>query len=113
MVVFVNTNDFLTVGLGLMQPWEVLEHKFDHEQNELLLTIGVMSNRTYYPCPKCGEPCIATSRIQEIDFYYSNFLHYQCKIKAKIPSINCKKHEIVQATLSLRTDKWTTLTIFE
>ncbi len=51
-----DANNLLTLGLGLVDPWTVVDQELDTEADPSELRLRVEANQgSYYPCPKCGE----------------------------------------------------------
>ncbi len=84
-------------GLGLEEPWKLLDIQFDVSlvPNRLNLKIGA-DRGALYPCPECGELCKAHD-FQEMTWRHLNFFQHHCYLTASVPRVNCPKHGIHRA----------------
>lgn len=89
-----DANDLLTLGLGLVDPWMVVDQELDTEKKPSELRLQVAADRgSYYPCPKCGELCQAHD-FKELTWRHLNFFQHLCLIKARVPRVACTKHGV-------------------
>ncbi len=89
-----DANNLLTLGLGLVDPWTVVDQELHIEAKPSELRLRVEANRgSYYPCPKCGEPCQAHD-FKELTWRHLNFFQHHCLIKARVPRTVCTKHGV-------------------
>ena len=89
-----DAKDLLTLGLGLVEPWKVVDQELDTGSNPSELRLKIAAERgSYYPCPKCGEPCQAHD-FKELTWRHLNFFQHHCLIKARVPRVACTKHGV-------------------
>ena len=55
------SNDIFTHGLGLTEPWKLMEQRLDTSKSPHELYLRVAADRgAEYPCPECDQPCKST-----------------------------------------------------
>ncbi|OLN30023.1 Mobile element protein [Desulfovibrio sp. DV] len=88
------TEDIFALGLGLAQPWKLLNQRLDTEKipHELHLEIGA-DRGTGYPCPRCGKTCKAHD-FQDFTWRHLNFFQHHCYLTGRVPRIECPEHGI-------------------
>ena len=93
------TEDIFALGLGLAQPWKLLNQRLDTEKipHELHLEIGA-DRGTGYPCPRCGKTCKAHD-FQDFTWRHLNFFQHHCYITASVPRVRCPEHKVKQVTV--------------
>lgn len=86
------TDDILTIGLGLSEPWKIVDQYLDTTKNphELHIRIGAERGSTY-PCPVCKKPCKAHD-FKEFTWRHLNFFQHHCYLTAAVPRVKCEKH---------------------
>ncbi len=86
------TNDILTLGLGLTDPWKIVDQYLDVEKTPHELHIRVEAERgSTYPCPECGKPCKAHD-FKEFTWRHLNFFQHHCYLTAAVPRVKCEEH---------------------
>ena len=54
------SKDIMTLGLGLEEPWKIVEQWLDTSKSPHELHIRISADRgSRFPCPTCGERCKA------------------------------------------------------
>jgi transposase len=91
-----NSQDIISLGLGLEAPWKITGQILDTEKvpHELRLTIGA-DRGSLFPCPVCGRMCNAHD-FRELTWRHLNFFQHHCLITAKVPRVDCEEHGIKQ-----------------
>lgn len=91
-----NSNDIITLGLGLQAPWEITGQLLDTSKSphELRLTIAA-GRGTLFPCPVCGKLCHAHD-FKKMTWRHLNFFQHHCYITASVPRVRCSEHKVKQ-----------------
>jgi len=88
------TKDILTLGLGLTQPWKIIDQNLDTNKNPNELHIQISSERgSVYPCPICGKLCKAHD-FKTFSWRHLNFFQHYCYLTAEVPRIKCEEHGV-------------------
>lgn len=91
------SNELLTLGLGLSTPWKVISSRLDTDSEPGILRIEIAADRgSLYPCPVCGNLCKAHD-YKEHTWQHLNFFQHRCFISAQVPRVHCKEHGVHQA----------------
>ncbi|MDE8731433.1 transposase family protein, partial [Desulfovibrio desulfuricans] len=86
------SNDLLTLGLGLTAPWRVVYQSLDLSKQPSELRLEVEAARgERYPCPACGALCKA-HHFAEFSWRLLNFFQHHWLIKARVPRVRCPEH---------------------
>jgi transposase len=86
------TNDILTLGLGLSEPWKIVDQYLDTSKTPHELHIRVEAERgSTYPCPVCQKPCKAHD-FKEFTWRHLNFFQHHCHLTAAVPRVKCEEH---------------------
>jgi len=94
-----NEQHVIALGLGLTEPWEIVDQHLDVVRKPSELTIVVAAERgTSYPCPECGKPCKAHD-FKESKWRHLNFFQHHCIIVAKVPRVKCPEHGVKRVTV--------------
>ena len=89
-----NANDLLTLGLGLTEPWKVVEQELNLLGNPSELKLRIEAQRgSLFPCPTCKTLCNAHD-FKELSWRHLNFFQHHCTISARVPRVDCPKHGI-------------------
>lgn len=88
------TKDILILGLGLEEPWKIVDQRLDTEKSPHELHIRISAERgSKYPCPKCGKQCKAHD-FDEFTWRHLNFFQHHCYLTADVPRVSCDEHGI-------------------
>lgn len=88
------SNELLTLGLGLTPPWEVISSSLNTDVEPGILRIEVAAARgSLYECPVCGQPCKAHD-YQTQEWQHLNFFQHRCIISARVPRMKCSQHGV-------------------
>jgi len=88
------TKDILMLGLGLEEPWKIIDQWFDTEKSPHELHIRISAERgSSYPCPDCGKLCKAHD-FREFTWRHLNFFQHHCYLTADVPRIKCDEHGV-------------------
>lgn len=89
-----NSNNLLTLGLGLSDPWKVVGQVLDTEKKPTELRLDVEAERgAMYPCPTCEKLCKAHD-FKEFTWRHLNFFQHHCLITARVPRVKCPEHGV-------------------
>jgi transposase len=89
-----HNQDILALGLGLTEPWKIVDQYLDTSKKPYELYIKISSDRgSKYPCPECGEMCKAHD-FKEFTWRHLNFFQHHCYLTAEVPRIRCKEHGV-------------------
>jgi transposase len=88
------SRDILTLGLGLEEPWKIVDQQLDTSKEPHELRIKISSDRgSRYPCPVCGQMCKAHD-FKEFTWRHLNFFQHHCYLTAEVPRIKCEEHGV-------------------
>ena len=86
------TREILTLGLGLSEPWKIVDQHLDINKNPHELHIRVEAERgSTYPCPECGKECKAHD-FKDFTWRHLNFFQHHCYLTAAVPRVKCEEH---------------------
>ena len=86
--------DILTLGLGLTEPWKIVDQHLDTEKDPYELHIRVSAERgSLYPCPVCGQLCKAHD-YKLMTWRHLNFFQHHCYLTADTPRVDCPEHGV-------------------
>jgi len=106
-----NSNDIITLGIGLQDPWKLTGQKLSTKKNPHELRLTVKAQRgELYPCPACGALCHAHD-FKEMTWRHLNFFQHHCYITAPVPRVRCKEHGVkrIQVPWARKGSKFTLL----
>ena len=92
-----DVNALFTQALGMVNPWEVVELKFDAEKKRLDIRVDFAPGSTF-PCPACGMMCKAYDASSQ-EWRHLNFFEHLTFIQARQPRTNCEKDGVKTATV--------------
>ena len=88
------SKDIMTLGLGLEEPWKIVDQHLETNKSPHELHIRISADRgSRYPCPTCGEKCKAHD-FREFTWRHLNFFQHHCYLTADVPRIKCPEHGI-------------------
>lgn len=87
------------LGLGLSEPWEIVDQRLDlvHQPSELTIVVEAKRGASY-PCPHCGKQCKAHD-FKERKWRHLDFFQHHCTITAKVPRVKCPDHGVKLVTV--------------
>jgi transposase len=77
-----------SAALGLVEPWEVVEVKFDRERRRLDLRIDFPKGARF-PCPECGAAGCKVHDTEEKTWRHLNFFEHEAYLTARVPRVVC------------------------
>lgn len=88
------SRDILALGLGLEEPWKIVDQWLDTDKSPNELHIRISADRgSRFPCPMCGELCKAHD-FKEFTWRHLNFFQHHCYLTAEVPRIKCQEHGV-------------------
>lgn len=97
-----NTNPLFTAALGLAEPWQVIDVKFDAEAGENVrgeLTVRLDFPRgATFPCPSCHEECKVYDTVER-RWRHLDFFQHSCLLVARCPRVSCREHNVLTVPL--------------
>jgi len=78
-------------ALGLVEPWEVVEEKFDAEQKRLDLRID-FAKGSKFACPECGREGCPVHDTESHTWRHLNFFEHEAYLTARVPRVICPEH---------------------
>jgi len=88
------SKDIMTLGLGLEEPWKIVDQWLDTSKSPHELHIRISADRgSRFPCPTCGEKCKAHD-FKEFTWRHLNFFQHHCYLTADVPRIKCEEHGV-------------------
>lgn len=88
------SKDIMTLGLGLEEPWKIVDQWLDTSNSPHELHIRISADRgSWFPCPNCGEKCKAHD-FKEFTWRHLNFFQHHCYLTADVPRIKCEEHGV-------------------
>ena len=92
-----DVNALFTQALGMVNPWEVVELKFDVERKRLDIRVDFVPGSAF-PCPTCGALCKVYDASSQ-EWRHLNFFEHLTFIQARQPRTNCEKDGVKTATV--------------
>jgi transposase len=87
--------DLFSAALGLEQPWEVVEVKFDAERRRLDLRVD-FAKGARFPCPECGAAGCKVHDTESHTWRHLNFFQHEAYLTARVPRVICPEHKVKQ-----------------
>ena len=88
------SKDIMTLGLGLEEPWKIVDQWLDTSKSPHELHIRISADRgSRFSCPTCGEKCKAHD-FKEFTWRHLNFFQHHCYLTADVPRIKCEEHGV-------------------
>jgi transposase len=85
-------------ALGLEEPWQVVDVRFDAEQRRLDLRIDFPKGARFR-CPECGRAGCKVHDTEEKTWRHLDFFQHQAYLSARVPRVDCPEHGVRQVTL--------------
>ena len=82
-------------ALGLEEPWEVVDSKFDAERRRLDLRIDFPKG-SRFPCPVCGVAGCKVKDTEPHTWRHLNFFQHEAYLTARVPRVICPEHGVRQ-----------------
>jgi len=80
-----------SAALGLEEPWEVMDVKFDPERRRLDLRIDFRKGARF-PCPECGAAGCKVHDTESHTWRHLNFFEHEAYLHARVPRVVCSEH---------------------
>ena len=78
--------DLFQRALGLEEPWEVEEVKFDAERRRLDLRVDFRKGARF-PCPECGRAGCPVHDTESHTWRHLNFFEHEAYLTARVPRV--------------------------
>ncbi len=78
-------------ALGLVEPWKVVDVRFDSERRRLDLRID-FSKGARFACPECGAGGCKVHDTEEKTWRHLNFFQHEAYLTARVPRVICPEH---------------------
>jgi transposase len=87
-------NEILLLGLGIREPWQLVDQRLDVDKQPHELHLTVRSDRGQkYACTVCGVECAAHD-FQEKTWRHLNFFQHHCYIHTSVPRVKRPEHGV-------------------
>jgi transposase len=83
--------DLFQQALGLVEPWEVVDVKFDAERRRLDLRVDFRKGARF-PCPECGAAGCKVHDTESHTWRHLNFFQHEAYLTARVPRVICSEH---------------------
>lgn len=83
--------DLFQQALGLEEPWEVVEVKFDVERRRLDLRVDFRKG-SRFACPECGAAGCKVHDTELHTWRHLNFFQHEAYLTARVPRAICSEH---------------------
>lgn len=90
--------DLFQLALGLGEPWEVVETKFDPAARRLDLRIDFRKGARF-PCPVCGAADCKVRDTEQKTWRHMNFWQHETYLTARVPRVVCAEHGVRQVVV--------------
>ena len=87
--------DLFQRALGLEEPWEVADVKFDAGRRRLDLRIDFPKG-SRFPCPECGAAGCKVHDTEPHTWRHMNFFQHEAYLTARVPRVICAEHGVEQ-----------------
>ena len=84
-----------SAALGLEEPWEVVDVRFDAERRRLDLRIDFRKGARF-PCPECGAAGCKVHDTELRTWRHLNFFEHEAYLIARVPRVDCPDHGVKQ-----------------
>ncbi len=83
--------DLFQRALGLAEPWQVVDVKFDAGQRRLDLRIDFPKG-SKFACPECGREGCPVHDTESHTWRHLNFFQHEAYLHARVPRVDCPEH---------------------
>jgi transposase len=80
-------------ALGLVEPWEVVDVRFDAERRRLDLRIDFPKGARF-ACPECGREGCKVHDTETQTWRHLNFFEHETYLHARVPRVDCPEHGV-------------------
>jgi transposase len=87
--------DLFGRALGLEEPWEVVDVRFDAERRRLDLRIDFRKG-SRFACPECGAAGCKVHDTEPHTWRHMNFFQHEAYLTARVPRVICPEHGVKQ-----------------
>ena len=84
-----------SAALGLEEPWEVVDVRFDAERRRLDLRIDFRKGARF-PCPECGAAGCKVHDAELHTWRHLNFFEHEAYLSTRVPRVDCPEHGVKQ-----------------
>jgi len=89
-------NEILLLGIGIQQPWRLVDQRLETDKNPQELHLEVKADRgSKFPCPNCGREC-SPHDFSKKSWRHLNFFQHHCYVHADVPRVKCSEHGVKQ-----------------
>ncbi len=82
-------------ALGLEEPWEVVDVRFDAERRRLDLRVDFRKGARF-ACPECGASGCKVQDSEPHTWRHLNFFQHEAYLTARVPRVICPEHGVRQ-----------------
>src|SRR3974390_3403286 len=90
--------DLFQRALGLVEPWEVKEVKFDAERRRLDLRVD-FGRGARFACAECGRAGCPVHDTESHTWRHLNFFEHEAYLTARVPRVECSEHGVRQVAV--------------
>jgi transposase len=90
-----NDSELFQRALGLQEPWQVVDVRFDAEQRRLDLRIDFPKG-SRFACPECGRGGCEVHDTEEKTWRHLDFFQHRAYLTARVPRVICPEHKVKQ-----------------
>jgi transposase len=87
--------DLFSAALGLVEPWVVVDVRFDLERRRLDLRID-FAKGARFQCPECGAAGCKVHDTEAHTWRHLNFFEHEAYLSARVPRVICLEHGVRQ-----------------
>jgi transposase len=85
-------------ALGLVEPWQVVDVRFDAGRRRLDLRID-FSKGARFACPECGAGGCKVHDSEQKTWRHLNFFQHEAYLTARVPRVICPEHGVRQVVV--------------
>lgn len=93
-----DTNPLFTMALGLVEPWRVVETRFDAAEKRLDLRLAY-ADSARFACPGCGGANCAVYDAEDKQWRHLDFFQHQAYLTARVPRVTCERCGVRQVAV--------------
>ena len=111
MAEYQNFTEMFAQSIGVKEPWQIKEAKFDEKERAVHIYIAARKTAKY-PCPICGEmsPRYDDEEDERV-WRHGDVVFFPCYVHCRRPRVNCKKDgiHVVEAPWARKGSRFTLL----
>ncbi len=104
--------DLFQRALGLEEPWEVVDEKFDVGRRRLDLRID-FPRGARFACPECGAAGCKVHDTESHTWRHLNFFQYEAYLTVRVPRVICAEHGVKQVQVPWARERCDFTLLFE